>query len=87
MMFPPILRDVLKKTDGKTFDEIKVAGFIAINFACLVVGYRVFWLNDQFDAYSFLLGVAWALAAMAGGPAVRDRFSNPPETPPGGRQL
>lgn len=88
-----LLREVLTKSDNRTFDEIKVAGFIAINFACAMVAYRVVWMNDQFDAYSFLVGLAWALGAMAGGPAVRDRLDGDVHdggdrhAPPPGRQL
>lgn len=73
-----LLREILTKRDNQTFDEIKVSGFIAIIFSCAIVGYRVIYMNDQFDAYSFLIGVSWALGAMASGPALRDRINRGP---------
>lgn len=94
-----LVRDIISHRDprsssGYRFDEVKISGVIAVVFSCWMVGYRVLYLNDQFDAYSFLLGMAALLVAMTGGPVIRDRWGGgadrdrDPSPPPSvGRQL
>lgn len=67
-----IIKDVLTREDGTTYDEVRVMGSVVLIFGCLLCFWLVVVKGDAFDANAFFWGSAGVLSVMAGGPAGRD---------------